>query len=426
MGKETRARRNPHDETTYPALVRLPDARADEEVPSLRIETAEDRQRFGVEPIGADLAFHDVDLAPFPDHEVHLTARFVAPIEEPLSSRRRPQDVEDEVLPEDTAVRVAYLVPTADEADKSRVEPIGLGPPHELTAPPSVKRGQGVERAGDGEGLEMCLHRGAAEVALVRERGVIDQPPALAQHDPQQVEEPRTFPDPEELLDVSRIEAVHPLREERVVDRAAQEELGQTPMPEPSIEVPHAEGLAFGPQHGRQQEYGLAAGQRVAELAGRGERGRAGGQDAKPRESVGSDLERPAGVAQPVHLIQDKQTARRLRAVEKLRILQPPANRRQVAVQVDRVGEHPSQGCLARTAHARQPDDRAPPPGRADAVEPIRSVHHGALLYTWTTKCQSRLQYVWDQYLKVPGGPPRPSGQDGRNATPGYDRIDGS
>src|SRR5207247_11324171 len=134
-------------------IVVIDDNRTDEGVTAKRIQAPEGGQRIAVEAILVDLAFHDMDITPLSDHEIDFPPRLVAPIEESLSARHGSQEIEDKMFPQSPAVLVADVLPTADEADEPRVEPVRLRPANPLASPPSVKRRNGLHRPGTCPGL---------------------------------------------------------------------------------------------------------------------------------------------------------------------------------------------------------------------------------------------------------------------------------
>lgn len=97
-------------------------AGADDVVPPLWMEGPEstDRGRFHV--VRIDLALHQIHPIPgAADYEVDFAVRLVAPVEDPLVAEPDAQRVQDEMLPQQSAVVVADAVPTLLEGDDLRV-----------------------------------------------------------------------------------------------------------------------------------------------------------------------------------------------------------------------------------------------------------------------------------------------------------------
>ena len=95
-----------------------------------------DRSCFHV--VRIDLALHQIHpIAGAADHEVDFVVRLVAPVEDPLVPEPDAQGVQNEMLPQQSAVVVADTLPTLLEGDEAGVEGVALGTPDDPGGWPS-------------------------------------------------------------------------------------------------------------------------------------------------------------------------------------------------------------------------------------------------------------------------------------------------
>ena len=171
----------------------------------------------------------------------------------------------------------------------------------------------------------MGLDRRKAQLAQTRQPAVVELPAAPAEQQPEQRQKAGAVADVEQFQNVPRVETVDPLTERPRLLAFGQQRCRQPAVQEPPVEVPHAERFrAFLPQHRAEVNHGLAPGQRVAELAGGGQRRRPGGQHLETRIYVRSDLQEAAGVRQPVDLVEHDGRPGLPAFEEELRIVQGP------------------------------------------------------------------------------------------------------
>jgi len=77
-----------------------------------------------------------------------------------------------------------------------------------------------------------------------------------------------------------------------------------------------------------------------------------------------------------VDLVEDDDGGFGLGPEKELGILEAPRVGGQVAIDVDRIGQHPRQGRLSDAADPSQPDDRAFFPSILNTLQPIRAINH--------------------------------------------------
>jgi hypothetical protein len=82
-----------------------------------------------------------------------------------------------------------------------------------------------------------------------------------------------------------------------------------------------------------------------------------------------------------MNLVQHQHRIRRLGVEKQLRILQRARRRGQIAVQVQRIGQHPGNRRFAHSPHTGQPDDRPLCPGLLNSLQPERAFDHVIILY---------------------------------------------
>jgi hypothetical protein len=124
-----------------------------------------------------------------------------------------------------------------------------------------MERRHGGDGVGDGHGLEVCLHRRLAQIALARPRGVICQAAAPPLHQAQEAQEPGPLPNTEQFLDVAGVEAVEPLLIPLGIRRIREQRLGQATVEQAPGQVDLERILALGRENGRQVDDLLAAGE---------------------------------------------------------------------------------------------------------------------------------------------------------------------
>src|SRR5512136_1117433 len=109
--------------------------------------------------------------------------------------------------------------------------------------------------------------------------------------------------------------------------------------------------------------------------------------------------------------------------IEHLRVFEPVEHRRQVAVQVHRLMDHPNKRSLSGPPHARQPDDGPLLPGGMDALDPVRPLNHETVIIIWSSICQLRfvglqIQEVAEAGLTLACSDWRDAVPSSRHATP--------
>lgn len=99
------------------------------------------------------------------------------------------------------------------------------------------------------------------------------------------------------------------------------------------------------------------------------------------RVLVGGDLERQAGIGKTVHFVEHDHGPAPPPAEKELGVGQGAGGRRQVAVQVDGVGQHAGQRGLAHPPNAGQPDDRSLGPRALDPLQPQGTPNRRRILH---------------------------------------------
>ena len=281
------------------------------------------------------------------------------------------------MLPEKSAIIVADAVPALFEGDEAGVEGVALGTPDDFPRVAVVKGTDQMNGMRGRQGLHVRHDGRPAHLAQRRQPSVVELPAALAQQHAEQREESAPVADAEQLQDVARVEAVHPLAEERRLLARGEQRLGQPTVQQATIEVGSPEPVdAFVPQHGAQMHRLLPPRERVPELSRRGKRGGSGRQHAESRIGVGGYLQKAAGIGQAVHLVQNEHRTGRLTVEEQLGIGEHPFHGGQIAVQMERIGQHAGECRLADAPDTGEPDDRTAGPRAEDAIQPRLSAHH--------------------------------------------------
>jgi len=126
---------NANHKPSKSAVIGVLNPRANNEIPAAGISLAENGEGCRIEAVWIDLAFDSVDFSPAADDKIHFSSRLVPPMIEPFSTRLRPQGIQDQVLPKETAVIVPDIFPSTDVGHETGVEPVDFGPLYKL--PPS-------------------------------------------------------------------------------------------------------------------------------------------------------------------------------------------------------------------------------------------------------------------------------------------------
>ena len=176
-----------------------------------------------------------------------------------------------------------------------------------------------------------------------------------------------------------------------------EERLGQPAVQQPAVETAHPERLGtLLPQHRAEVHRLLPPGQRIPEPAGGGQARAAGRQHPQFRVLVRGDLQHEARIGKTMDLVEHDGSPGRLPGKERFGVSKCPSGGGQVAVQVERIGQHPGERRLPDAPHAGKPDDGPPGPRATHPFEPDRTTNHMAVLDLDGPK--SKQASVWTEF----------------------------